>query len=343
MYKDFGGIMEQFDWVGIVNEAIVRRQEEGLSQKKHTALAGVSIPTMISFEKAETTISIEKVLAILDVVGMVAKPKISSDKLQAFATQANAKWFELTKKLDKDSLPAKHPYGYTSYAFRIHGQMRGIDHIVFYKILDDVAKTKYSGWSPFWIPTSDDIKPYVVDNQIIECWLGTKAKGDPFNLFTASTTDFWRASKEGYMYLQRGYQEDSNEDIAPKEIFDLTIPIRIAAEVICYAGRLARARAQNTEESSIELHVKYTGLQGRLLANWSDPASPFFDKKRVATSDIAEMSIKFDLNEICEPLHESVAKIVYRLLKELYTKFNFYELQYEFIEAKLKSVFSKQF
>ncbi len=336
-------MMEQFNWIGMVNEAITRRREERLSQKKHAALAGVSIPTMISFEKAETTISIEKVLAILKVVNMVAKPQFSSNnQLDAFAMQANARWFELTKKLNQDSIPAKHPFGYASYSFKITGQLKIIDDILFYKILDKVAKTKYSGWSPFWIPTSTDIKPYVVDNKTIECWLGKKVR-DPDKPFTAATTDFWRASKEGYMYLQRGYQEDSNEDILqPNEILDIFIPIRTVAEVICYANRLAKEMSHNPAESSIELRVKYTGLQGRLLTNWSDPANPLFDKKRISTSDSADMSVTFGFNKIYEPLHESVAKIVYPLLKELYTKFNFYELQYEFIEAKLKGTFARQ-
>ena len=47
MYKNSGGMMERFDWVANVNEAIARRKEDGLTQKKHAALAGVSIPTMI--------------------------------------------------------------------------------------------------------------------------------------------------------------------------------------------------------------------------------------------------------------------------------------------------------
>ena len=100
MYKNPRRIIEQFNWVALVKEAITRRKEEGLSQKKHAALAGVSIPTMISFEKAEKTISIEKVLAILDIVNMVEKSQfLSNSKLDDFAMQANARWFELIKNL----------------------------------------------------------------------------------------------------------------------------------------------------------------------------------------------------------------------------------------------------
>ena len=342
MYKNPRRITEQFNWVALVKEAITRRQEEGLNQKKHAALAGVSIPTMISFEKAEKTISIEKVLAILDVVNMVEKSQfLSNNKLDNFALQANAKWFELTKNLGQDSLSAKHPFGYVSYSFRIIGSLKKIDNTHFRKILNKVAATKYSGWSPFWIPTTTAIEPYVTDNEIIECWLGKKYERSL--TATASTTDFWWASKEGYMYLQRGYEEDSNEDsLQPNEIFDIFIPVRLAAEVICYANRLANEMIHHDVKSSIELQVRYTGLQGRVLANWSDPMNPLYDRKRISNSNIANMSVTFSLDEIYEPLHESVTKIVYLLLKELYAKFSFYDLQYEFIETKLKRLFSQK-
>lgn len=338
--------MTQLDWNSLVFDALERRKEEKISQKQHALLANVSIPTLISFERAETSISIEKVLAILGVVGMVAKPKPPANKFDTFIAEASSRWFELTKSLDKDS-PARHPLGHISYAIEIEGDLKEVTTPAFHKILQNIAQTKYSGWSPFGMPTSEDTKPYAIDNQTIECWIGGKRiQESELRLFDPSTTDFWRASRKGYMYLQRGYVEDSHPDILrPGQILDLSKPIKLAAEIICYGHRLANAICTDNSDSeaSINLRARYTGLQCRTLSNWSDPSRPLFDNKRIAISDTAAMTAKFRLQDITEPLHESVAKIVYLFLKELYAKFGFYEPQYEFVEEEVRQMLLRRF
>lgn len=340
MYKDTDRMTERFNWKALVEEAIIRRREVGLSQKKHAALAGISIPTMISFERAEKTISIEKVLAILDVVNMVEKSQfLSSNKLDDFALQANARWFELTKNLGQDSLAAKHPFGYVSYSFRVNGRLKEINNLD--KILKIADAIKYTGWPPFLVPTTAAIEPYFIDNEIVECWLGEKYER-PLTA-TAASTDFWQVSKVGYAYLQRGYEEDSNVSLfPPNEVFDIFTPIGLTAEVICYAIRFANEIIHNNSESSIELQVRYTGLKNRVLVS-IDPRRPLYDKERISNSDMANMSIKFSLGEIHQPLYESVAKIVYPLLKELYNKFGFYELRYELVLARVEKLLSNIF
>ncbi|PKP68071.1 MAG: transcriptional regulator, partial [Alphaproteobacteria bacterium HGW-Alphaproteobacteria-5] len=44
----------------MVDEAKRRRKAEKLTQKEHAALAGVSIPTMISFERGEESLTLGK-------------------------------------------------------------------------------------------------------------------------------------------------------------------------------------------------------------------------------------------------------------------------------------------
>lgn len=340
MSKDTNRLIEPLNWPETVKETIIRRKEAGLNQKTHAALAGVSIPTMISFERAETTISMDKVLAILEVVGMSIKLK-PIDKLSNFADQANKKWFELTQKLPPDS-PGRHRFGFFNCSFAIKGELKKISIIELMEELKEVAKIKYSGWSPFWVPTRKIIEPYLSDNNTVECWLGNKWFDENDSIFTfyADSTDFWRASVEGYMYLQRGYQVDSSDTLEPGKIFDLISPIRTIGEIIYYAYRLA-SKLSVGENSSIDFHVKYTGLKGRELVNWSDPTNPFFERNKICVQNAVESSIQFQLNDIHEPLPEQIGKLVSQLLRDLYSKFGFYELKYEFVVHHLEKLFSR--
>lgn len=58
------------NWSELVAEAIRRRKAERLSQRDLAALAGVSLPTVVKFEKGSGEIIVAKVLAILKVLGL---------------------------------------------------------------------------------------------------------------------------------------------------------------------------------------------------------------------------------------------------------------------------------
>ena len=60
----------RLDWQSLVEEAVRRRKEQKLSQKKLAVLAGVSGPTVNDFEKQRTTITLESALKILRCLGM---------------------------------------------------------------------------------------------------------------------------------------------------------------------------------------------------------------------------------------------------------------------------------
>ncbi|MBX3302439.1 MAG: helix-turn-helix transcriptional regulator [Nitrospira sp.] len=60
----------RLDWQGLVQEAVRRRKEQKLSQKKLAVLAGVSGPTVNAFEGQRTTITLDSALKILRCLGM---------------------------------------------------------------------------------------------------------------------------------------------------------------------------------------------------------------------------------------------------------------------------------
>jgi hypothetical protein len=126
---------------------------------------------------------------------------------------------------------------------------------------------KTSGWTPFWVPTKNSIKP-TIQGGLIECWLGKPAAD---RIFTdAAHSDFWQVAREGRAYLQRGYQEDG-ADFDPGTIFDLTLPIIRTAEVLRHAAWLARELGVG-DSANIRFVARYTGLSGRELLPWARPA-----------------------------------------------------------------------
>ncbi len=53
------------DWGRLVREAVTVRKQERLSQRDLAALAGVTQPTVVKFEKGSTSIRVDSALAIL--------------------------------------------------------------------------------------------------------------------------------------------------------------------------------------------------------------------------------------------------------------------------------------
>ena len=60
-------------WRSVVEEAIKVRKDEGLTQRDLAALAGVTQPTIVKFEKGSTMIRVESALAILGALGLAAE------------------------------------------------------------------------------------------------------------------------------------------------------------------------------------------------------------------------------------------------------------------------------
>ena len=63
----------QLDWQEIIEEARRRRKGRKLPMRRLAAQANVSLPTVLRFEKNERDIQLSSALAILNVLGMVAK------------------------------------------------------------------------------------------------------------------------------------------------------------------------------------------------------------------------------------------------------------------------------
>ncbi len=63
----------RLNWQLLVEEAIRRRKEQNISQRRMAAIAGVSQPTVSRFEQQREDIQLSSAMKILDVLGLVAK------------------------------------------------------------------------------------------------------------------------------------------------------------------------------------------------------------------------------------------------------------------------------
>jgi transcriptional regulator with XRE-family HTH domain len=316
------------DWRAVVDEAIWRRKQDGLSQRDFAALAGVSVPTLNSFEKGETSLRFDRVVAILDAVGLFVQPG-PSGSLDGFIHSARQRWHELTGGLP-DGDPALQPFGHSeqAYAFAQAGPELGLA-----ELRDLLARAPAtSGWPPFWVPSRAALRPIIRDRSV-ECWLGKpdvdRAFGD------AAHSDFWQIGRGAEAYLQRGYQEDG-PDLQPGAIFDVTLPIWRTAEVLIHASWLAAELGVGPTDE-IRFFARYTGLAGRRLLSWAKPLLAFplgpGDAPRARTDSV-------DLETITtrEQIDHALEEVTGRLLQPLYERFDGFQAPAELVAGQIEEL-----
>ncbi len=305
--------LQRLNWQALVAEAVTRRKAEKLTQREHAVLAGVSVPTMIVFERGEHTISLAKAFDILRVVGLLDEPPSGSSQ-DTFAREAHARWRVLTAPLPKES-PGRFPYGSYRMDYGLEGDIKELQP---HKLLDVLRKpvVRHTGWPPFWIPKREELEPREVGG-VIECWLAPGDAGGVDRMFyDAAHCDFWQIAPSGRAFLMRGYQEDAQETFAPGTIFDTTLPIWRMGEVLLHAAWLASHIARKPEETTVRFRAVYSGLSGRDLRAWASPTSvDFFGGGRARTDDASlELSIPVAAidNELATCLHPLVASLFER-------------------------------
>lgn len=63
----------RLNWHLLVEEAIKRRKEQKISQRRLAAIAGISQPTISRFEQRREDIQLSSAIKILDVLGLIEK------------------------------------------------------------------------------------------------------------------------------------------------------------------------------------------------------------------------------------------------------------------------------
>jgi transcriptional regulator with XRE-family HTH domain len=328
MSENFGRILP-LNWRALVAEAIHRRKAEKMTQRQHAALASVSIPTIVAFDRGERTLSLGKAFDILRVVGLLEEPAEDGAQ-EAFALEAFARWQGLTNKLPPRS-PGRFPNGWYRIDYALEGDLKDIELHKLKGLLKQV-EMRETGWPMFLDSNRKELGPYEIDGTL-ECWLqpGGDKIDRPFS--DAAHCDFWRAAPNGRMFLIRGYQEDTQLTFAPGSIFDTTLVIWRLAEGLSHAARLA-ALLKREEAGAITVHFRafYTGLAGRVLKSWANPLADLLVEGSVARSDeaILETAILADVIE------KDLATHVFPLVDSLYERFGVTGLSRDRVQQEIK-------
>lgn len=334
MREAFGSV-GPVNWTALVAEAIRRRKIEKLTQKEHAALASVSVPTIIAFDRGERTLSLAKAFDILRVIGLLEEP-VAETSQEAFVGEAFTRWRDLTKNLPKES-PGRCPYGWYRIDYALGGEIKKIE---LYKLADVLRKAvvPHTGWPMFRLPRRPELAPREIDG-LVECWLSPDAKDLERVFDDAAHCDFWRAAPEGRLVLIRGYQEDTQETFPPGTIFDTTLPIWRMGEAFLHAARLAKLMTEDPTAATIRLRSLYTGLQGRDLRAWASPMSvDFFGGGRSRTNE-AMLEGTAPAGEV----EKDLGRFVYPLVRSLFERFGVAGISEDFVSSELDRMRANNF
>lgn len=314
------------DWRAVVDEAKERRRQEGLSQRDLAALAGVSVPTVNSFERGDINLRLDKVAAILESLNLFIAPSAAGN-LEAFARSARRAWEELVAELPPGH-PSRQPHGASEQYYELEG-------IASEPALGDLRTLllrapRTSGWSPFLSLNRQEFRPAIRDNAV-ECWLGRPEADRAFA--DAAHTDYWQVSREGRAYLKRGFQEDG-EDFEAGTVFDVTLPIWRTGELLLHAAWLAEQLGASPK-SQISFTARYSGLNGRRLLSWAKPLLNLdLGEWHRSRSDSVAFSVWTTVSEV----REDLAAPVERALQPLYELFDGFEAPTALYQNQIKEL-----
>ena len=315
------------NWRALVDEALRRRKAEKLTQREHAALASVSIPTIVAFDRGERTLSLAKAFDILRVVGLIEEAAEDGAQ-EAFVKDAFARWRALTAKLPATS-PARFPKGWYRFDYALEGDLRAPDLPEFQKIIEK-SVVRHTGWPMFVSMTRPEFAPREVDG-VIECWVKPLESGVDRGLADPAHCDFWRAAPNGRFLLMRGYQEDGQETVPAGTIFDTTLPIWRLAEALLHATRVAsHLRVDEGREITVRFRALYTGLTGRMLRSLRGQS--YLLDTLPAKSDEAMLETVLSVSQI----ERALADVVYPLVVSLYERFGATHISPEFVSAEVE-------
>jgi len=267
----------KFNWNALVLEAKRRRVREGLTQLEHANLANVSRTTIASFDRFETTLSIEKALDILRVVGLADQggDAASSDRAQ-FELDALERWRKLTQKLPEGD-PATFPDGHYLFSYELIGELDAGLRNAPQKWLELLRRVpSVSGWPPFNIFNKEALQPSVVDDTL-ECWLGSPSARQDKVFDDAPHLDFWRVSPAGRALILRAYQEDGADSAEPGTFLDIGLPVWRAGDIIDHALLVSAeiGKRKLGSVTRVRFETWWSGLAGRQFVDWAVPTLRF--------------------------------------------------------------------
>jgi transcriptional regulator with XRE-family HTH domain len=331
------GRVAPLNWRALVDEAIRRRKAEKLTQREHAALASVSVPTIVSFDRGEESLTLAKASAILRVVGLLDEGERKEGAQGAFVQEAFARWRDLTKSLSENS-PARFPNGWYRIDYALEGDLIAHELHEFKEVLRK-AVVPHTGWPLFLFSGRPEWDPYE-QGGVIECWIKPAEAGvDRALADDPAHCDFWRAAPTGRAFIIRGYQEDSQDTFPARTIFDTTLPTWRLGEAAMHAKNVADQLAEDQEKVTVRLRVLYTGLSGRVLRAWANPMADLMIEGGAARSDEALLETSIPAKEI----ENNLAHYLHPLIASLFERFGVTGLSIDRVKAELEKLTANRF
>jgi transcriptional regulator with XRE-family HTH domain len=222
-----------------------------------------------------------------------------------------ARWAELTANVAAQS-PVRFPLGHFAIGYCLVGNLNRLTQAQLLEAIDR-STVRHTGWPEFWVPTRDELRPYIYNNEV-ECWIARDGEdhGPAHN-------DYWRASPDGSLFLIRGLQEDEVRDgVTPGTLFDITMPAWRVGEALLHAANMAREFGDPA--ARVILIAEWTGLAGRVVTSLEGRRLVFDDRR--AQQDTFRTSLTAQADQISDTLPELVSQ----LLVPLYERFDFFRL-----------------
>ena len=275
----------------------------------------------------------------------------TENELEKYCNSSNTRWAELVEDLHRDS-PSRFPHGFYEAGFSLDNvkPLRSLS-----EVNDRLRKARsmsLTGWSPFLELSTPAWAPYPHENHV-EAWVGRPDAEKPKDE-SAGHSDYWRVSRDGKLYMIRGYQEDDigrsragNSHPEPEQqglstwqsfgrsppetrrILDPTLPIWRIGEALLFANRFGETF---DHVGTISVWCRYTGLTGRCLYPVTG-SRPFFGEE-ISNTDRVVLQHRFSPQQV----RDNLAGVLHQLLEPLYECFSFFKLPFSMVEEELEKL-----
>jgi hypothetical protein len=264
----------------------------------------------------------------------VASPEEEAEKerqakisaFNKFGDKAIERWKDLVAN-DLTSDRDRYQYGVWTVAYSVLGDFDSPTATGLLEILSKIEGQE-TGWPAWAVMTRRDLAPRSY-NGLVEGWL---ARDD---LSDAYFSDFWWASREGMLFLLRGYREDTRPDLfEPGTFIDPASPIWQIGECLLHAQRFSEAVSANPAD--ILFRAGWDGLQGRVLRSIDNQ---MFNRYR--NSDRREChqpTVHSEVVVSAEQIRDGLPEVVREITRPLYESFGFYEPSPEFILREIRKM-----
>lgn len=232
-------------------------------------------------------------------------PPAAQDQLAKWKNDALQHWGHVLTSKPRDA-PQRMPLGFYTFSCKIEGVDASAKQLE--AAIQEAGRTKHTGWSPWWWPTREGLRPYIKDDAI-EGNMGSLDNAD------AGHSDFWRISKTGEMFMIRGYVEDGGDigrpDIKPGTALDITLPVWRIGEMLLFVERFAKALG--VPDAQVHVQCSWTGLENRRLVSvsgrrmvWDDRVSRANEVETRAVVPASQISARLPdlVRELTEPLYQ---------------------------------------